>query len=270
MAAFGVDWRSARRGWLYPTERLQTFWRALGITAVLLLGNYALQSLLGVLVFAVALHGTLEGFKSAQPDVMAKVAQSAILVIFPASLVTLFLGWRLAKFGLPQREGRLLLNWPKLGWLGWISLVLGFAVTMFIVLNLVVRTIGVDPNVSGLVEKTLADMAANQPWLFAWAIPAVIFGAPLAEEITFRGPLFSALVKSPVGKAGAVLITAALWAGAHALAAPPIFVGVLFLMGIALGILLLRFGSLWVTIVCHSAWNLITTVVLFAAAGLTR
>ena len=277
---FGPDWRLARVGWLYPTERLQNFWRAVGMTVALLLVNLTLQSLLGFLLVAFVLHGTLQGAMTHQGDDYAKMLQAGILVIFPAGLVTLFLGMWLAKFGLPNGQGRLALHWPKLGWLGWIITVLGFAILMFIVLNLIFYASGVDPETyttssaglgdtksgAGLVEKTIAGMAANQPWLFALAIPAIVFGAPLAEEITFRGPLFSALVKSPVGKTGAVVITAALWAGAHAVSAPPLFIGLLFVMGLGLGVLLLRFGSLWVTIACHSAWNLITAFGLLAAA----
>jgi membrane protease YdiL (CAAX protease family) len=280
MAMFGPDWRLAVAGWRYPAERLQGFWRAIGITVVLLLVNLVLQSALGILLVLTVLHGTLAGAMAHQGDDYAKVLQAGVLVIFPAGLVTLFLGSWLAKFGLPGRTGKLLLKWPKLGWLGWPLMVIGFAVIMFIVLNLIFYVSGVDPETyttssaglsdakssAGLVEKTIAGMAAHEPWLFALAIPAIVFGAPLAEEITFRGPLFSALVKSPVGKVGAVLITAALWAGAHGVSAPPLFIGLLFAMGIGLGLLLLRFGSLWVTIACHSAWNLMTAFALLGAA----
>jgi uncharacterized protein len=280
MALFGPDLRLAWRGWLYPTEELQGFWRAIGITAVLFLVNVVLQSILGLALVVAVFKGSLLGGLSHQGDDYTKILQSGILVIFPAGLVTLFLGMWLGKFGLPQRQGRLLLNWPKLGWLGWPLTVLGFALLMFIVLNLIFYLSGIDPETyttssaglgdtkssAGLVEKTIAGMAAQQPLLFVLAIPAIIFGAPLAEEITFRGPLFSALVKSPVGKVGAVLITSALWAGAHAVSAPPLFVGMLFVMGIGLGMMLLRFGSLWVTIGCHSAWNLITAIGLLTAA----
>lgn len=283
MALFGQDWRRAWAGWLYPPERLQGFWRAIGITVVLLVVNMALQSLLGLLLLVFAFQGSLPWAMSYQADDAAKMLQAGILVIFPAGLVTLFLGMWLGKFGLPRSQGRLLLDWPKLGWLGCLGTVLGFAVLMYIVLNLIFYFSGIDPvsyatssaglndakSSAGLVEKTVAGMAANQPWLFALAIPAIIFGAPLAEEITFRGPLFSALEKSPVGKIGAVVITAALWSGAHAATAPPLFIGLLFVMGLGLGLLLLRFGSLWVTIACHSAWNLMTAFALLAAA-LTR
>ena len=135
---------------------------------------------------------------------------------------------------------------------------------MMLMMSLVVQAFHIDPETKGLVEKTMTDLAAKSPWMFAAAMPSIIFGAPLAEEITFRGPLFSALEKSAVGKIGAVLITSALWAAAHMAATPLPFVGLLFLMGIGLGLMLLRFGSLWVTIGCHFTWNLIMAMGLFS------
>ncbi len=283
VALFGEDWVRAWRGWLYPVERLQGFWRAIGITVALLLVNLVLQTVLGLLLVVFVFHGTLAGAMVHEGNDYTILLQAGVLVIFPAGLVTLFLGIWLAKYGLPKGQGRLLLAWPKLGWLGWLITVLGFGILMFILLNLLFLAMGIDPETyatsssglgdaksgAGLVEKTIAGMAANQPWLFVLAIPALVFGAPLAEEITFRGPLFSALEKSRVGKIGAVVITAALWAAAHGLTAPPVFVGLLFVMGLGLGVMLLRFGSLWVTIGCHSAWNLFSAIGLLAA-GLTR
>jgi membrane protease YdiL (CAAX protease family) len=104
---------------------------------------------------------------------------------------------------------------------------------------------------------------ANNKWRFLLIVPGVALGAPVAEELLFRGFLFAALAPSRVGKAGTVLITSALWALAHAGPAPWVIVGGIFLMGIVLGVLLLRFGSLWLTIVLHAIWNGLQTWGLF-------
>ena len=50
--------------------------------------------------------------------------------------------------------------------------------------------------------------------LFWLAFPACI-GAPLAEELVFRGQLFAALARSRAGFSGATLITSALWSLLH-------------------------------------------------------
>jgi uncharacterized protein len=70
-----------------------------------------------------------------------------------------------------------------------------------------------------------------------------------------------------VWKDGAVVITAALWAVVHGASAPWLFVFVIFIMGLLLGWLLLRFGSLWVTIVVHAAWNGFSSLAIFGGVS---
>ena len=53
---------------------------------------------------------------------------------------------------------------------------------------------------------------------------------------------------------GDELITSVLWSLLH-LTEPWLAIGIIFMMGLTLGTLLIRFGSLWVTIACHSVWN---------------
>ena len=121
---------------------------------------------------------------------------------------------------------------------------------------------GNEHNSAGLVEKAVSSLATERG-LFIFALPGTVLGAPLVEEILFRGILFAGLVNTKLGRVGTVIVTSALWAGAHLGAAPLLFGVIIFCMGLALGTLLLRFGSLWVTIACHTLWNLISTLVLF-------
>jgi uncharacterized protein len=117
-----------------------------------------------------------------------------------------------------------------------------------------------------MIEKSVEELAGNKA-RFAMVIPGVVLGAPVAEELLFRGFLFSALLPTRLGKTGTVLITAALWALAHAGPAPWVIVTGIFLMGIVLGVVLLRFGSLWVTIVLHALWNGIQVLGLFSVGS---
>ena len=117
-------------------------------------------------------------------------------------------------------------------------------------------------NSAGMVEKAISSLAA-EPGLNILALPGTVLGAPLVEEVLFRGILFAGLVNTRLGRLGTVIVTSALWAAAHLGAAPILFGVIIFFMGLALGTLLLRFGSLWVTIACHTLWNLVTTLVLF-------
>jgi membrane protease YdiL (CAAX protease family) len=93
----------------------------------------------------------------------------------------------------------------------------------------------------------------------------LIIGAPVAEELTFRGQIFAALSQTRLGMRGAAAITSAVWAVIH-ITQPFHIILLLFLMGLALCWLLVRFGSLWVTITCHAVWNGLSAVTLYYLA----
>lgn len=90
----------------------------------------------------------------------------------------------------------------------------------------------------------------------AWwlALAAIGLGAPLAEEIFFRGFLFSALARSRAGIGGATAMTAGTWAALHAGYSAFGIVEVV-LIGFYFSWLLVRTGSLWVPIFCHATYN---------------
>jgi membrane protease YdiL (CAAX protease family) len=110
-------------------------------------------------------------------------------------------------------------------------------------------------------QDALRRLAAWDPsragdWLFA-LVPTV--GAPLAEEIVFRGYLQQALlgVMRPVG---AIAITAALFGAVHTLPyALPIG-----MLGGFFGWLAYRCGSLWPAVIAHAVHNALTTAVVVA------
>jgi hypothetical protein len=96
-----------------------------------------------------------------------------------------------------------------------------------------------------------------------WVIlPVICLGAPLSEELLFRGFLFSALAKTRLGLIGTSIVTALLWTTLHA--GYSIF-GLIEVLGIGLYLswVLVRTGSLWVTIFCHAVYNTVVVVALF-------
>ena len=286
MAVFGADFKRARREWLYPSEVMQRPWRAILLFALLFVFTAVLQLGAGLAAY-IAMHGTftensvtsnfgiISFWMPSDQDLLTK---ASIIGLFPAAIMTVAIALFFSRFGLPKMAGRLTLRLPKLGWLGWIIVVAGFGIAMSLVFAGTMAALGIDPETyspsgsgvtsdnssAGIVEKTMAALAKD-PILFAIALPSVILAAPLTEEVLFRGALFSAIASSRLGRVGAVLITAALWALAHAASAPWLFIGMLFIMGICLGLLLLRFGSLWVTIACHASWNALSSLALFVA-----
>ena len=95
----------------------------------------------------------------------------------------------------------------------------------------------------------------QSPW--AWlTFVALVIGAPLSEELLFRGFLFSALSSSRIGTVGAAFVTSFGFAILH----PYSIVGVVqvFCVGMLFAGILVRTGSLRVTLVCHALSNLIS------------
>jgi len=89
----------------------------------------------------------------------------------------------------------------------------------------------------------------------------VVLAAPAAEECLFRGFLFRGLMHSRIGPMGAVLLTSALWAAIH-LQYGPVEIAFIFLLGIVLGFIRLKTGSIWPPFLVHAVSNLIATTEL--------
>ena len=110
--------------------------------------------------------------------------------------------------------------------------------------------------------RELADQAPDRAGLLALSA-LVVIGAPLVEEIFFRGVLMGALKR--IGLAVAVLVSAVAFAFVHfgQLLAMPAFV----VLGVVLGVLTLGRGRLGPAIVTHATFNAITMAVLLFPAS---
>ena len=260
---FGPDFNRARQSNLYNAQSPWKLWQAILLAALLLAANVLMQTL-GT--FAV-LFGAFQGSVQDQPLMI----KSALIGIFPAALLTVPIFLWAARLKNGSARARLGLHWPDLGWAGWLGLTIGFVVTMFVSIYLVATIFGVNmadytPSPDGtkphgssasMIESMMFELV-KEPLIFWPAFLSLAIGAPLAEEFVFRGQLFAALKQSPVGGIGAVVITSAAWSLLHlnmSLPEPWFAIGIIFTMGLVLGWLLLRFGSLWVTIILHGVWN---------------
>jgi hypothetical protein len=99
----------------------------------------------------------------------------------------------------------------------------------------------------------------GEQWVLALLVVGV--GAPLSEELLFRGFLLSALAASGVGFWGGALITTGLWTALHVGYSTAGIVEV-FLIGLFFSWLLWRTGSLRVAIFCHALYNSLIVLVL--------
>jgi uncharacterized protein len=281
MSAFGAGFIRGRSTYQYAATSGQNAILAAVLVAVLF-GLYSvLQFVAGALVHVV-IYGAIPNFANPETLQQSGFIKSLVIGIFPAAVLAVGLTFWASRWWNRTGERGLPLHNPMLGVLGWIAILLGFIVAMYGVFTLTFFVLGIDPTTympsrdglndtasqAGMIEKILADMS-DEPLLFALAVPSIALAGPIVEELVFRGAVFAALRQTRIGTIGAAIFTSAVWAVVHGSTAPWLFVGLLFIMGLVLVWLLLRFGSLWVPIVCHCVWNGIVTLSFFAGAGTT-
>lgn len=89
---------------------------------------------------------------------------------------------------------------------------------------------------------------------FLWlGVAIVVVGAPVLEELIFRGFLLTSFSQTRLRFWGAATLSSAMWALMHGYAAS-LAVG-LFVFGLLLSWLVRRSGSIWVPIILHGLWN---------------
>jgi membrane protease YdiL (CAAX protease family) len=91
-------------------------------------------------------------------------------------------------------------------------------------------------------------------------VAVVVVGAPLAEELFFRGLLLRAL-SARIGTPGAVGVSAVLFGLVHF---EPLQLPVLVLFGVVLGVLAVRTGRLGPSICAHAAFNAVAVYSLLS------
>jgi membrane protease YdiL (CAAX protease family) len=95
---------------------------------------------------------------------------------------------------------------------------------------------------------------------------ALIFVAPIGEELLFRGFLFRGLIHQPRDRIPAVLMTALIWAALH-VQYDWLGVVVVFAVGVMLGYIRLRTGSTTLAILVHVLLNAESVVETIIALG---
>lgn len=91
-----------------------------------------------------------------------------------------------------------------------------------------------------------------------WVAVAVLFVAPVTEEIFFRGFLYRGL-EAGLGAVAAVIITAGIWAVIH-VQYEPLVMGIIFALGLFFGAVRAQTGSVTLLIVLHFLFNSVAVV----------
>lgn len=96
-----------------------------------------------------------------------------------------------------------------------------------------------------------------------WGLTAaVVLAAPLLEELLFRGWLLHAWSRPPLGRGGAVLISAAVFTALHAGQYHAVQLGELFVFALMLGAARLHGRSLYLPLALHAANNALAAAVV--------
>lgn len=183
--------------------------------------------------------GAIEALNAAQ--------LSVFLVGFQIASIVLTLA--VAPYFARPTEKLLPLGWPRRAlWVIALSTLVLFSIML--VFGTIVYVFDRDALVSDV--KPFADMAQTRVW-WALLIGAAI-GAPIAEELLFRGFLFGVLRQTRLRLTGTMIVTAALWSALHMQYS---LYGLLaiFCIGLYLGWLREKTGSLIPPMVCHAVYN---------------
>ena len=268
---FGEDFAG---GWfrrIYQPSNPAGVGIAIAVAIGLVLLHQGLQILFATGVLVTLFSGAFEDTRS--------LVKASLIVIFPASLVIAWAAWKLAGVKGGEAPEVLSLRTPRITPVGWAAVITGFLIAMYAAILIIVMVLGIDldqytpgpdgtspdSGSAGLVKEAMFDIA-NEPWMFLLVFPSIAFGAPIAEEIIFRGQLFSALSRTWLGVSGTAVVTSAAWALLH-MSEPWFSIGLIFIMGLVFGWLMYRFGSLWIVMACHGAWNGIYALILFSTLG---
>lgn len=276
MAIFGADFSDARNAWRESaTDAQPVLWAVVFVFlfAFLQLGLPAIAQLFVAVGWSFELASTgmqqEEIMKTLTADTafIKTVAMATFIALIPTSILTSWLVYRAAGWHGGERQKAMALHFPDLGWLGWFTVIVGFVVVVAGV-TVGIRYLSGNLESMGEVEKVVLLLSTDPSAKILIPLAIGLFG-PVAEEFMFRGPIFSRLLATRLAMIGTVAVTAFLFSMMHVsyftqgLQAGLVALIPLFFMGLVLGWLRLKFGSLWVPLVCHCVWNLLASVALF-------
>lgn len=202
--------------------------------------------LLGVLLCILALRLTT----GAQLHLHAGLGQMGPTllgsVVLSAAWTILFV-WGLTRIRTPEVGEYLALRWPTPRQFGiGIAAFIGFMIAQ----ALLARYLEASGDAKFMLDLVSSARAANAMPL---VVAAVLFAAPIGEELAFRGFLYRTL-ELKFGGIVAIIVTALGWAALHIQYSLTAIL-VIFAGGLLFGAIRRYSGSLYLTMVMHALWN---------------
>lgn len=121
-----------------------------------------------------------------------------------------------------------------------------------------------------LAHDTLSSLFSSTSSHPSWVMPAVIacvvIGAPVSEELVYRGFLHSGVLKAVRSRWLAIFISSALFTAVHIPVAQYYALPMIFTLGVALGVVMEKRSNLWACVGVHAGFN---AMQLFLAAMIT-
>jgi len=237
-------------------QRLWGGWASVGLGAVVFIVDQFVQTIVA-LFFAIFMLFDQGGQRFNTFDFINRLNNDGLMLslavilgsLASTGLIIIFI--RIRKVSISEYLGlhRITLKTVGLS-LGSVIIIMGFSILASIFAG--------QPQESDPISNAYQNTPA--PWLFWLAIVAF---APVFEEILFRGFLFASLKQSVLGPIWTIILTAGVFAALHAFQYKSVeTLGLIFILGVVLGIVRYKTGSLWNSIMLHSFWNLIQMIIL--------
>lgn len=233
-----------------PQKSVWGFWPTFGFSIVIFIAYNAVQMLVLLVALLIQIYSGESDILEALGGLAANglVTSIAIIVSAPIGLflIAVFIRIRgstsIADYlGLKPLKPRVIL-----------LLVLIF-VAMLVAVFIAGSYVGDDSDASFGVELYRNGGFLPLVWL------ALVFAAPLFEEVFFRGFLFVGLNASRLGTTVTIVLTSLIWAVMH-LQYNVFGIAQILFMGIILGIVRHKTGSLYAPLLIHMLWNAAATI----------
>jgi membrane protease YdiL (CAAX protease family) len=218
-------------------------------------GAGALAATIAVVVASAALPLVLMPLLGVAPERMTSGTNVPGFLAFMAATQVVMLAGTLLVIVLERHRlvDLLALGPPRGGWRDY-ALGIGLVVSIPLAIN-VFRHVVLGHDIYADLKPFVA--LFRNPWWIA-AVAVIAIGAPIAEEVLFRGYLLARLIG--FGFSTAAIVTTLVWAGLHAYSAWGM--ALIVIMGVLFADLRRRTGSLRVPIAAHAANNTLACLYL--------
>jgi membrane protease YdiL (CAAX protease family) len=174
----------------------------------------------------------------------------SVLMGLPAALAALWLATSVARTPFADYLALRGTSWKNF---------LGGAVSLIVLIvawDILSRAVGRDVAPGFMIDVLKSARADDALWLL---VIAICVAAPITEEFLVRGFLYRGWSESFLRPVGAIILSSMVWTAMH-LQYDWFFFGEIFSIGLLLGYLRYRSGSIWLTIFVHGFNNLAATL----------